>query len=121
MTLHSVHTRVGLLIFALVAARLSLRVLWTAPQWSPPLPPWRRGLSSGIQYGLYVVLLGQAATGAIATYLWWPMSSAHKPLFWALIALLALHLSGATLGLATRPRETLFRITGLRLSPRLKS
>jgi cytochrome b561 len=121
LTLHSVHTRVGLLIFALIAARLSLRVLWAAPEWSPPLPPWRRGLSSGIQYGLYVVLLGQAATGPIATYLWWPMSSAHKALFWALIALLALHLSGATLGLATRPRETLFRITGLRLSPQLKS
>jgi hypothetical protein len=41
------------------------------------------------------------------------MSAAHKALFWALVALLALHLSGATLAFVTRPRESLFRITGL--------
>jgi cytochrome b561 len=112
---------VGLVIFGLVAVRLFLRIAWGAPEWLTPLPLWRRRLASGVQYAFYPVLLGQAATGAIATYLWWPMSAAHKALFWALAALLALHLSGATLAFVTRPRETLFRITGLRLSPRLKS
>ena len=115
LTLHSMHTRIGLLIFALIALRLLLRAAWGSPEWREPLPPWRRRLVAG------AVLLGQAATGAIATYLWWPMSSAHKALFWALVALLALHLSGATLAFVTQPRETLFRITGLRPSPRLKS
>jgi hypothetical protein len=62
------------------------------------------------------VLLGQPVTGAIAIYLWWPMSMAHKALFWGLVVLIALHLSGATLAFITRPRETLFRITALRLS-----
>jgi cytochrome b561 len=61
-------------------------------------------------------LLGQAATGAIATYLWWPISSAHQALFWTLVVLVALHLSGAALSFAIRPGETLFRITGLRLA-----
>ena len=113
LTLHSVHTRVGLLIFVLVALRLLLRLAWGAAEWLQPLPMWRPQLSSTVQYGLYGVLLGQAVTGAVATYLSWPMNTAHKALFWALVALLALHPSGATLSLVTRPRETLFRITGL--------
>ena len=78
LTLHAVHTRVGLLIFALVAARLVLRVTRAAPEWLTPLPHWRLRLSSSVQFALYVVLLGQAVTGGIATYLWWPISSAHK-------------------------------------------
>jgi len=78
------------------------------------LPPWRRRLASSVQYALYAVLLGQALAGAIAITLWWPMSSLHNALFWALVALLALHLTGAALSFAARPRETLFRITGLR-------
>lgn len=114
LTLHSIHTRVGLLIFALVAARLLLRVTNGAPALSTPLPPWRRRLSAGVQFGLYAVLIGQAATGAIAIYLWWPMSIAHKALFWALACLLTLHLVGAALSFGSRPRETLFRITGFR-------
>jgi cytochrome b561 len=116
LTLHTVHTRVGLLVFALVAARLVLRVTRGAPQWLTPLPQWRRRLSWGVQYALYVVLLGQAFTGAIASHLWWPISSAHKALFWALVVLVALHLCGAALSFAARPRETLFRITGVRLA-----
>jgi cytochrome b561 len=118
LALHSVHTRVGLLIFVLVALRLLLRAAWGAPEWREPLPRWRRRLSAGVHYGLYAVLLGQAATGAIAIYLWWPMYAVHRALFWALAALLALHLSGATLAFVIQPRETLFRITGLRLSLR---
>ena len=115
LTLHSVHTRVGLPIFVLVALRLLLRLAWGAPEWLQPLPLWRRRLSLTVQYGLYGVLLGQAVTGAVATYLWWPMSAAHKAFFFALAILLALHLGGAALSFATRPGETMFRITALRL------
>jgi cytochrome b561 len=118
LTLHSVHTRVDLLIFALVALRLLMRLAWGAPEWRSPLPLWRQRLSSFVQYGLYGVLLGQAVTGAVATYVWWPMSVSHKALFWALAVLLAMHLAGATLAFVTRPRETLYRITALGGSPR---
>jgi cytochrome b561 len=118
LTMHSVHTRVGLLIFALVAIRLALRLLRRAPRWANPFPRWRERLSATVQYALYGVLLGQAVTGAVAVYLWWPMSVAHRALFWALVLLLTLHLSGAALAFATRPRETLFRITALRLASR---
>jgi hypothetical protein len=43
------------------------------------------------------------------------MNVAHRALFWALVVLLSLHLSGAALSFATRPRETLFRIAAVRL------
>jgi cytochrome b561 len=81
LTLHSVHTPIGLLIFALVTTRLLLRLVLGVPDWLTPLPLWRRRLSLTVQYGLYLVLLGQAVTGAVATYLWWPASVAHKALF----------------------------------------
>jgi cytochrome b561 len=121
LTLHTVHTRVGLVILALVAVRLVLRLRHGAPQWTPPLPHWRKRLSAGVQYGLYGVLLAQALTGAIASYLWWPMSAVHNGLFWALLLLLAMHLGGAANLLTTRPRETMFRIAALRLSSQLQS
>jgi cytochrome b561 len=114
LTLHAVHARAGLLVLALVATRLLLRLVWGAPGWSPPLPPWRSRLASSVQYALYAVPLGQVLTGAVAIYFWWPISSLHKALFWALAALLALHLGGAAVSFLTRPQETLFRITGLR-------
>ncbi len=113
LKLHLVHTRVGLVIFALVMLRVALRTLWGAPAWIGGLPTWRRRVAAGVQYGLYGVLLAQAATGAVASYVWWPMSVAHKGLFVALLVLLAGHLAGAALSFATRPRETLYRITGI--------
>lgn len=116
LTLHSVHTRVGLLIFVLVTARLLLRLIMGAPDWLTPIPVWRRRLSLAAQYSLYVVLLAQAATGAVATYLWWPASVAHKGLFFVLLVLLLAHLAGAAWSFATRPQETLFRVTGMRLA-----
>jgi cytochrome b561 len=115
LTLHAVHTRVGLLIFVLVACRLLLRLTIGTPVWVDPLPIWRRWLSTCIQYCLYLVLLAQAATGAIATYLWWPISAAHRALFWALVVLVALHVAGAAVSVFTRPYETLFRITAVRI------
>jgi cytochrome b561 len=122
LTLHSVHTRVGLLIFVLAALRLLLRAACGAPEWREPLPPWRRRLSAGVQYGLYAVLLGQAATGAFAIYIIYVADerSAQSAVLGAGRSLGAAS-DGATLAFVTQLRETLFRITGLRLSPRLKS
>jgi len=118
LMLQTVHTRVGLVILALVIVRLALRLRWGAPHWNPPLSRWRSRLSASVQYGLYSVLIGEAVTGAVAIYLWWPMSVAHRLIFWALVALLALHLGGGANAFVTRPRETLFRIIGVRFFPR---
>jgi hypothetical protein len=62
--------------------------------------------------------MAQALTGAVASYLWWPMSVAHRAMFSALVALLALHLAVAANAFVRRPRETLFRITAVRLPSR---
>jgi len=113
LTLHAAHTRIGLAIFGLVVLRLAFRWVWGAPAWRDSLPLWRVRLSRAVQYALYLVLLGEAAAGAVASYLWWPMSAVHVALFWALVALVALHLGGALLSFAARPRETLYRITGI--------
>ena len=99
-----------------LVAWLVLRVTRGGPQWQRHYRNGDGASSWGVRCTLFAVLLGQAVTGAIASYLWWPISSAHKALFWALVALLALHLCGAALSFAARPRETLFRITGLRLA-----
>ena len=115
LTLHTIHTRVGLLIFVLVAVRVLLRMVVGAPAWTNPLPIWRRRLSTTVQWGLYFILLAQAATGAIASYIWWPISMVHRALFWALAVLVAVHVAGAVVSMITRPRETLRRITGLRV------
>ncbi len=120
LTLHTVHTRVGLAIFALMTARLVLRLTCGAPPWKPPLPAWRARLSVAVHHALYLVLLIEAVAGAVASYLWWPMSVVHKALFWALLGLVALHLGGAALSFASRPRETLYRITGV-LTPMRQS
>jgi cytochrome b561 len=113
LTLHTVHTRVGLLIFVLVALRVLLRIAKGTPDWGEPLPVWRRRLSLTVQYALYLVLLLQAATGAVASYLWWPMSAVHRASFWTLLVLIIIHLAGSLVSFVTRPRETVFRITGL--------
>ena len=117
MTLHAIHTRVGLAIFMLVALRLVLRLMRGTPSRLTALPPWRARLSVAVQYALYCVLLAEAAAGAVASYFWWPMSVAHKALFWMLLALVVAHLGGACLSFAARPRETLYRIAGIFAPP----
>ena len=112
MTLHTIHTRVGLAIFIIVALRLALRFMGGTPVRPTALPPWRARLSVAVQYALYFVLLAEAATGAVASYFWWPMSVVHKALFWLLAALVAIHVCGAALSCVLRPRETVYRITG---------
>lgn len=49
LTLHTVHTRVGLVILTLVIVRMALRLLWRAPHWNPPLSRWRNRLSASVQ------------------------------------------------------------------------
>lgn len=115
LALQAIHVRIGLIVLVFVAIRLVLRVAQGAPERSPPLSPFRTRLALGVHYGLYAILLAQALTGMIAIDFWWPANLAHKALFWVLGALIGLHLGGAALSFVESPRETLFRITRLRL------
>lgn len=113
--LHDTHIRIGLAMFVLIVTRLTLRVWLGAPAWNPPLPVWRQRLSLGVQFGLYAVLLGQSVSGAITSYVWWPMNIVHRGLFYVMLALIALHVAGALWSLTHHARETVLRITGWRL------
>lgn len=117
LVLHTLHNRVGLAIIVLMIGRLALR-LW----FGVPAPLGARGslsarLAQGVHFAFYAVLITEGMTGAIATYFWWPISAAHTALFWTLLALFVVHLGGALLSFAVRPRETLYRITGIFAPP----
>lgn len=114
--LHAVHNRLGLVIFVLVAIRLALRLRHGRPAHPDALPVWRGRLSGAVHAAFYAILAGQAATGAIASYVWWPMAGVHRALFVALLVTIALHLAGVAASLAADWRTTIWRITGIDLS-----
>ncbi|MDR3375906.1 MAG: cytochrome b/b6 domain-containing protein [Ancalomicrobiaceae bacterium] len=115
MVLHDTHLRIGLAMLALIILRLALRLWLGAPQWNPAIPAWRQNLALTVQFGLYGVLLGQAVSGAITSYLWWPMHLVHRGFFYLLLGFVALHLAGAAWSLLSAPLSTVRRITGWRL------
>jgi cytochrome b561 len=95
LILHKLHNRVGLVILGLMLVRLILRVLIGVPDPHGPRPDWRQRTARAAHLGFYVVLIVQASTGAIASYLFWPISVVHVALSKILLALIALHACAA--------------------------
>ena len=95
LVLHTLHNRVGLAIIALMLGRLALRLWIGAP--APIVAPGSLAarLAQGIHFAFNVVLISEGVTGAVATYFWWPMSTAHVVLFEVLLALVAIHVGAA--------------------------
>lgn len=93
--LHTVHNWCGMVIGLVMLARLGLR-LKTGPA-APPrsTPTWQAKLASTVHWAFYAVVFLQVATGFTASYLWWPASVAHGPLFVLLILLIAAHVFAA--------------------------
>ncbi len=52
-------------------------------------------LAGVVHMAIYGTLILQAITGMVASYLWWPASAVHKPLFYVFAALAALHVFAA--------------------------
>ncbi|MFO1151034.1 MAG: cytochrome b/b6 domain-containing protein [Alsobacter sp.] len=89
LVLHTAHNRVGLLILLLMAGRLIIRF---AREKSAPGPTGLNGLISQlVHWSFYAVLIAEGAAGAVASYLWWPASTAHVTLFKVLIGLSSVH------------------------------
>ena len=110
LLMHSLHNRVGLLIFAVMLVRLGLRAVL-----GPGINrPGRGTLAEGAAFiahgAFYVVLLAQAATGAVATYLWWPISAVHRALWLVLLGLIVIHVAAALWHHLVRRNETLARM-----------
>ena len=95
LTLHAIHNRAGLTILALMLARLALRLLIGVPEPLDSPTGWRRRLAQAMHAAFYLILIAQASTGVVATYVYWPVSAIHGALSNALLALIALHVSAA--------------------------
>jgi cytochrome b561 len=93
--LHSVHNRSGMLILALMLLRLGLRYWKGVPPPPPGQPPALERVANIVHVALYACLIMQAVTGIIASYIWWPASAVHRPLFYIFAALAALHVFAA--------------------------
>jgi cytochrome b561 len=119
--LHSVHNWLGLAIFVIVMLRLALRLRYGRPGWSTAMPRWSHRLATGVHAAFYVILAAQVLTGAIASFVWWPISAVHRWLFIALLLTIGLHLAGVGMSLVLSWRETVWRITGLAFPRRSQS
>ena len=69
-TLYNLHKSLGVLILALMVARLANRFIVGAPAPDPTLKPWERAVSSAVHGLLYVLLVGMAIVG-------WTANSAY--------------------------------------------
>ena len=95
LVLHTLHNRVGLAIIVLMLGRLALRLWIGAPAPIVAAGSFAARLALGVHFAFYAVLIAEGMTGAIATYLWWPMSAAHVIFFDILLALLSMHVAAA--------------------------
>jgi superoxide oxidase len=114
------HRLVGLVLMALSAIRLGLRLARPAPPPVPGMPAWQRALAGLVHGGLYALLFLQPLSGwllasargrALDLFGWLPLpvliaksaewaewlGLAHAFLSWALLALVGLH-AGAAIG-----------------------
>ena len=91
LLLHTLHNRVGLAIIALMFGRLVLRACLGAPAPGAESGGVAGRLAVGVHFAFYAVLITEGITGAVASYFWWPISSAHVLLFKLLLALVTVH------------------------------
>ena len=90
---HKLHVYGGVLMLALVAARLMLRWFLGTPPLPACIPAWSAKSAKLTYFLIYGTLVGLTLTGLVTTYLWFGMSIAHRALVYALYGLIAMHLS----------------------------
>jgi cytochrome b561 len=72
--LKSLHFMLGLLMFALVWLRLSMRIKHAAPGISPTPPAWQEAAAKAAHLALYAIMIGMPLMG------WLLLSAAGKPI-----------------------------------------
>lgn len=92
---HTIHNRVGLVIVVLMVLRFGLRLRLGTPAPVAETRSWQRTGATGVHFAFYGLLILQGITGAVATYLWWPISIVHQLLFKSIVALAAVHILAA--------------------------
>ncbi|GHE20847.1 cytochrome b [Halomonas urumqiensis] len=115
--LYTAHKSFGVLILALMIARVVTRLIFEVPVHDPPLTPFQRVVSTSVHHLLYVALLAMPILGWLATasggfpvqFLHWRLPGLigrddalseqlfmwHGRLAWVILGLVALHIAGA--------------------------
>ncbi len=101
LLMHLVHNYAGMLIGTFMVIRLGLLFL-NPRQEDPGRPQWRTRAAHAVHWALYLSVLGQAATGFAASYLWKGAVPFHQ-MFWNFtLSLASLHVLAAAYHLACR-------------------
>lgn len=131
-----IHKSIGILLFGLVALRLSWRLFNVRPG-PEPGPRWEHLLAEVVHWAIYLLLFAILATGyliptadgaAISVFGWFDVPAwvtginnqedvagrLHRWLAWALIALVAVHAAGALQQHFIKRNRTLKRMLGIR-------
>lgn len=95
LILHLLHNRLGLLLVAVMLARLAWRLWAGVPRGTLPAGGWPARLARLVHAAFYAVLVTEGASGAVASYLWWPASRLHVVLFKILLGLITVHVAAA--------------------------
>lgn len=126
------HESLGFLLLWLMLARLCVRFLTATPP-RPAMPRWQQGLADGVQWALYLALIAMPISGFLATNahgfplqwfgllpIWSPidktpaiaplLSTVHAWISWAILTLVALHVTGALYHRLVRRDDTLDRM-----------
>jgi len=115
--LYKYHKTGGLLILALMAVRLAVRIQRGKPAYDPPIAAWERKASTAVQHLLYLALFAMPVLGWLATdaadypveFFAWSLPQfiakdpslgetlyeLHETVGWAIVVLLGLHVGGA--------------------------
>lgn len=107
MVQHKVHNYCGMLIGALMAIRLVIRL--RRPTALPP-KDWTGVAALALHWAFYAAVVGQAALGFVASYVWFGVAPLHVVGAWVILGMVALHVAAAFWHTLVWKDETLDRI-----------
>jgi len=113
---HYLHNYLGIGIGLLMGLRLAVRLLW------PPLPDGRpastaKALSRALHRAFYAAIIGQAAMGFVASYIWFGIAPYHVIGSRIILAMVALHVAAAAWHTLVLRDDTIDRMVIARRPP----
>jgi cytochrome b561 len=116
LLLHNLHTKLGLGLIALMTGRLLFRFWAGVPAPRELVQPWISKAAQFVHAAFYAVLIIEGLTGAVASYFWWPISTAHVILFKVLLGLVTVHVAAVLWHTLVLKDATLGRMSPKRLT-----
>jgi cytochrome b561 len=106
---HGVHVYTGMAIGALMGIRFLVRLI-SGPSHSGQKGPFPT-VARLLHLGFYAAIIGQAAMGFVASYLWFGIAPYHVIGSWIILGMLFLHVSAAAWHTLVMKDDTLDRMT----------